>query len=62
MFTEFVRPSGNIFEQPVNSLIGSIFLGTCALWGAIFVWNVTTGSNPIDHVIASVMFAEADLK
>jgi hypothetical protein len=58
MFAEFEIPKGNIFLSQVNSILGCAFVGTCALWASIFVWNVTTGSNPIDRAIASAIEAQ----
>lgn len=55
MFTDFERPAGNIFKTSVNSYLGTTFLLTCALWAAMFIWNVTTGDNPISHVIAATV-------
>lgn len=55
MFTEFKREKGPLYKQRVNTLVGSIFLGTCALWAAMFVWNVTTGGNPISRTIAAAV-------
>jgi hypothetical protein len=59
MFAEFELPQGNILLERVNSIVGCLFLGTCALWAAVFVWNVTTGSNPIDHAIISYVEQQA---
>lgn len=62
MFAEFERPQGNIFREPVNSFIGAVFLGTCALWAALFMWNVSTGSNPLDRAILAAIESQMTLK
>lgn len=55
MFTEFKRGKGPLYLQRVDTLIGSAFLGVCALWAAMFIWNVTEGTNPISKVIAAAV-------
>jgi hypothetical protein len=62
MFLDFERPTGSLFRAPVNAFLGSIFLGTCALWAAMFIWNVSSGDNPISQAIASAIEKQTMLK
>jgi len=55
MFTDFEYIRGSLLTERVNTLLGSVFLGTCALWAALFIWNVTSGSNPLDKAIAKIV-------
>lgn len=55
MFTEFKRGKGPLYKQRVNTLVGSIFIATCALWAAMFVWNVTEGTDPISQTIVAAV-------
>lgn len=58
MFTEFTSIKGSLFKERVNTWLGIVFISTCALWAAIFMWNVSTGDNPIDHSIAAAIDQE----
>lgn len=62
MFAEFERPAGNIFHSRVNSWLGCVFLGVCALWAAMFVSNVTSGSNPVSAAIVSAIAPQTSLQ
>ena len=55
MFTDFRPIKGSLFNQRVNTLLGTIFLGTVALWAMMFVWNVAEGSNPIERGLTSAL-------
>jgi hypothetical protein len=55
MFLEFTPIKGPLLQEKVNTLLGTIFLGTCALWAAIFILDVATGNNPIDKSIAAAI-------
>lgn len=55
MFTGFTPIKGSLFSQRVNTWLGSIFLGTVALWAAMLVWNVADGSNPIDRALTGAL-------
>jgi hypothetical protein len=59
MFAEFDIPKGAFLVQKINSFVACAFVGTCALWAALFVWNVTTGTNPIDNTITSYLEEQA---
>jgi hypothetical protein len=61
MFIDFERPVGSLFRQPVNTFLGSIFLTACALWAGMFMWNLSTGNNPISQAIASTIQSEVNL-
>ena len=62
MFLEYKPIRGPLLKSRVNSLIGSLFLGTCALWAATFIWDITTGDNPITHAIVATVGAETSFK
>ena len=62
MFSEFSPIKGSLFTERVNSWLGTLFLGSCALWAALFVWNVAAGNNPLDHAIAAAIEHEMSLK
>ena len=53
MFTEFAPIKQSLFSERVNTWLGIVFLSTVALWAATFIWNVTTGTNPIEKAIAA---------
>ena len=55
MFTDFKPIKGSLFNQRVNTFLGTIFLGTVALWASMFVWNIAEGSNPIDRALTSAI-------
>jgi len=55
MFTEFTPITGSLFNQRVNGFLGSLFLGTVALWAAMLIWNATQGSNPIERALANAV-------
>lgn len=61
MFSEFTPIRRSLFNERVNTFLGVIFLGTCALWAALFVWNISTGSNPINHAFAAAIGQTTDL-
>lgn len=55
MFENFVPIKKSLYLERVNTLLGTAFLATFALWAAMFIWNVTSGSNPLDDAIASAV-------
>jgi len=57
MFTEFKPIKGSLWQQQVNSLLGIAFLGTCALWAAMFIWDLTDTANPVERAIATTLAA-----
>ena len=58
MFTEFSSIKGSLFKERVNTWLGIVFIGTCALWASMFIWNISSGDNPIDHTIAAAIDQE----
>ena len=55
MFTEFSPIKRSLFGERVNSLLGIMFLGSCALWAMMIIWNVTNGDTPIDHALTRII-------
>lgn len=55
MFENFVSGKKSLYMENVNTLLGTAFLATFALWAAMFIWNITSGSNPLDDAIASAI-------
>jgi hypothetical protein len=53
---------GSIWKSRVNSLIGSLFLGACALWAAIFMIELAWGVNPLAKAFASAISNHTMLK
>jgi hypothetical protein len=51
MFSDFTRPRGNVLMAPINSILGTMFLGTCALWAAMFMWTLKTGTDPFSRIV-----------
>ena len=48
----------SIWQSRVNSFIGLLFVGTCALWAATFVLRVTWGIDPLAQAFAATIQAE----
>lgn len=46
---------GSIWKSRVNSIIGSVFLGSVALWAAIFMTELTWGINPVIEAFAATV-------
>lgn len=55
MFESFESVKKSLYMERVNTLLGTAFIATVALWAAMFIWNVTSGSNPLDDAIASAI-------
>ena len=51
----------SIWKVRVNAFLGSIFLGTCALWAALIMIQASWGINPVANAFASVVEAETQL-
>jgi hypothetical protein len=56
MFTEFTPMRASLFKERVNTGLGIAFLSTVALWASMFIWNITSGNNPIDRGIATAIY------
>jgi hypothetical protein len=60
MFADY-KQKGSIWKQNVNSLLGSIFLGTVALWAALFMLELQWGTNPIVDAFTKVVESHTTL-
>ncbi len=52
---------GSIWKANVNFFIGSLFLGSFALWAAIVIIQTAWGTNPIAKAFAATIYAETHL-
>ena len=51
----------SIWKLRVNTFIGSLFLGTCALWAALIMIQASWGANPVANAFANVIKSETQL-
>lgn len=55
MFAEFTPIKKSLYSERVNTWLGIAFLGTFALWAVMLIWNLTTGTTPVDTAIAKAI-------
>lgn len=51
----------SIWRSNVHTLIGIIFLSSCALWAATIIVQAAWGVNPVANAFASVIDRETQL-
>lgn len=52
----------SILYTRVNSVIGILFIGSCALWAGITMTEAAWGKNPVANALAKVIEEETVLK
>ncbi|HVZ76278.1 MAG TPA: hypothetical protein VG934_03375 [Candidatus Paceibacterota bacterium] len=61
MFNDFKRSRGSIWKSSVNSFIGSVFLGVCALWAIIVICQASWGVNPVAQAFTNAVAMETQV-
>jgi hypothetical protein len=51
----------SIWKSRVNSLIGSIFLGSVALWAALLIVEASWGTNPLATAFEKAVYTRTYL-
>jgi hypothetical protein len=50
-----LKSQRNLLKEHVNTFLGSMLLGSVALWAGTTIWHVATGENPITTAFASMI-------
>jgi len=58
MASDFTSIKSSIWKSRVNSGIGIMFLGTCALWAGLVIVRAAWGVNPVETAFAMAMTQE----
>ncbi|HVV15284.1 MAG TPA: hypothetical protein VHD55_02725 [Candidatus Paceibacterota bacterium] len=61
MFETFTPVRGSLWKQRVNAGIGSLFLGSVALWAALLMFEIGWGMNPVAKAFAAAVAHETAL-
>jgi hypothetical protein len=51
----------SIWKSRVNSALGSIFLGSVALWAALLIAEASWGTNPLASAFEKAVYARTHL-
>lgn len=45
----------HVLKENISTMLGSLLLGSVALWAGITIWQTATGTNPITKAFAAVL-------
>ncbi len=52
---------GSVWKSRVNSVIGLMFVGSCAIWAGLVIVQAAWGTNPLANAFAAMVQAETQL-
>ncbi len=61
MFEKFTQARGSLWQQRVNTGLGSLFLGSFALWAGLIMCEFAWGTNPIANAFSATIARETQL-
>ncbi len=47
---------GTIWLSNINTMLGTLLLGSCALAAGLVMWQAAYGTNPFEHVLLSGIY------
>lgn len=62
MFDSFPPIRGSLWKQRVNTILGTLFLSTFALWAATVMFQAVWGIDPITQTFAAVIVNETQVR
>jgi hypothetical protein len=52
---------GSVWKSRVNSFIGFMFVGSCAIWAGLVIVQAAWGTNPLANAFIAIVQAETQL-
>lgn len=50
-----LRSEANILRERVSTFLGTLLLGSVALWAGITIWETANGQNPLVHAFTALI-------
>ncbi|MBX4192129.1 hypothetical protein KW798_01450 [Candidatus Parcubacteria bacterium] len=45
----------HLLKERVSTILGTLLLGSVALWAGVTIWQTATGTNPVTKAFAAVL-------